>query len=92
MKKKGDRLLPGLIELGLILILIGVALIATALLVYVILGLIKEKRNIRGGSVIIIGPLPIMMASDKEVAKMALLFTVIVLLFSLMITLMMYYS
>jgi len=85
-------LLPGLIELGLILILIGVALIATALLVYVILGLIKEKRNIRGGSVIIIGPLPIMMASDKEVAKMALLFTVIVLLFSLMITLMMYYS
>ena len=85
-------MLPGLIELGLILILIGVALIATALLVYVILGLIKEKRNIRGGSVIIIGPLPIMMASDKEVAKMALLFTVIVLLFFLMITLMMYYS
>jgi len=70
----------------------GVALIATALLVYIILGLIKERRSIRGGGVIIIGPLPIMMASDKEVAKIALLLTVMALLFFLMIMLIMYYS
>ena len=85
-------MVPGLIELGLILILMGVALIATALLVYIILGLIKERRSIRGGGVIIIGPLPIMMASDKEVAKIALLLTVMALLFFLMIMLIMYYS
>jgi len=70
----------------------GVALIATALLVYIILGLIKERRSIRGGGVIIIGPLPIIMASDKEVAKIALLLTVMALLFFLMIMLIMYYS
>ena len=85
-------MVPGLIELGLILILMGVALIATALLVYIILGLIKERRSIRGGGVIIIGPLPIIMASDKEVAKIALLLTVMALLFFLMIMLIMYYS
>ena len=85
-------MVPGLIELGLILVLMGVALIATALLVYIILGLIKERRSIRGGGVIIIGPLPIMMASDKEVAKIALLLTVMALLFFLMIMLIMYYS
>ncbi|PLJ78078.1 TIGR00304 family membrane protein [Infirmifilum sp. NZ] len=47
-----------LVALGLLMVLIGLALIIAAA--------VEGKKGVKGGAVIIIGPLPIVVGSDAE--------------------------
>lgn len=40
-----------------------------------------EEKTVRGGGVIIIGPIPILLATDKESARLAFYLTIIALIF-----------
>lgn len=56
-----------LLALGVILLVAGVILLALS-------G--RRGREVRGAGVVIIGPFPILVASDKETARLAVLLTV----------------
>ncbi len=56
-----------LLALGVILLVAGVILFALSA---------RRGREVRGAGVVIIGPFPILVASDKETARLAVLLTV----------------
>lgn len=65
-----------MIEVGITLILIGIALILLSILFSLFIT-VGRRKEVRGGGVVIIGPFPILFASDKEVAKLALILTLV---------------
>ncbi|MDH5362686.1 MAG: DUF131 domain-containing protein [Aigarchaeota archaeon] len=68
-----------LVSLGLALILVGFAITFIALL---LLSLFRErtgKAERRGGAVILIGPVPIVIGSDPEAAKTVIVLAIILL-------------
>jgi uncharacterized protein (TIGR00304 family) len=74
-----------IILIGLLMILIGFLIIIFA----IILGLLKmkketEKEHFKGGAVIMIGPIPIILSTDPKSAKILILLAII-LVFSLII-------
>jgi len=83
-----------IIEVGLALIFIGISLIFIGIILEFIHGLLsreklkdREEEEVKverkAAGVIIIGPFPILIASDKETARMAIILTVIALVFFL---------
>ena len=67
-----------LIELGLILVFIGMGLIFLGFILLMLSSLTGGK--LRGGGVVFLGPLPIGLATDKEALKWVLIFSLIVLI------------
>ncbi len=68
--------LETLYELGIGLILVGSVVIAIAFLLILLSG-IKGKGRIKGGGVVLIGPIPIVFGSDAESAKKVLLMSLV---------------
>ena len=64
-----------LATLGLILLFIGVGLIILGLLLPLLSGGVKARGE--GGAVIIIGPIPIVLASSPETAKILLILAIV---------------
>ena len=76
-----------MVEIGISLILLGIVLIFVSILLSLLMSLGKE-RKVRGGGIVIIGPLPILLASDREMARLAFLLTLLsVILFLFLIVL-----
>jgi len=76
-----------MVEIGISLILLGIVLIFISILLSLLMSLGKE-RKVRGGGVVIIGPLPILLASDREMARLAFLLTLLsIILFLFLIVL-----
>ena len=63
-------------ELGIGLILVGSVVIAIAFLLVLFSG-IKGKGRIKGGGVVLIGPIPIVFGSDAESVKKVLLMSLV---------------
>lgn len=65
---------------GFILIILGVALafIATAIMIFRILRG-RRVKGVRGGSLIMIGPIPIIFGTDKESMKTLILLSIILM-------------
>jgi len=64
--------------LGLILIAIGMAAIVLAMIISIMRAVRAAggRGGVRGAGVIVIGPIPILVASDREMAKWAVILTV----------------
>ena len=65
-----------LIELGILLIFLGFILI----FITIILGLLRNKGRVKTGGVLLIGPIPIVFGSDKDIVKLSIILTIITLL------------
>ncbi|OYT29924.1 MAG: TIGR00304 family protein [Thermofilum sp. ex4484_79] len=76
-------------EIGIVLIFIGMLLVIAGVLIAVIISLRREgatkEENVKAAGVFFIGPIPIVVASDKESAKIALYFTILGLIFFIII-------
>lgn len=79
-----------MLGVGLTIILLGFALIVAGILLLAALGMRGRKggAEVGGAGVVFIGPLPVMVASDKEMARLGVLLTVVAaLLFILLLLL-----
>ncbi len=56
------------------LLALGVILLVAGVILFALSG--RRGREVRGAGVVIIGPFPILVASDKETARLAVLLTV----------------
>ncbi len=63
--------------LGVGLLLAGITLLIAVIL---ILASKTEKRNVEGGAVIIIGPIPILVASNRKIAILLIAITLILII------------
>jgi uncharacterized protein (TIGR00304 family) len=76
-----------LFNIGLLLALAGFALAIVAIFV-AILRSARETGKVRGGGVVMMGPIPIVFGTDKESARMlillAIVLMIVLLLFSLL--------
>lgn len=74
--------------LGIMLIFIGIVIMLIAFIL-LFLSNLKKSRKIQGGGVIIVGPIPIILGTDKKSVKTLLLLSIllVVLLIILMIVL-----
>ncbi len=73
-------------DAGLILITIGIAVLIVAAIL-LILGGARGKGKVKGGAVVMIGPVPIIFGTDKQSLKIVLVLAIILmaLLIALMI-------
>ncbi len=82
-----------LVEAGLILIFLGFALAVVGILLIAASALLssrarREEGRIRGAGVVLVGPIPIVAATDREMVKWGTLLTVVAaVLFLLLILL-----
>jgi uncharacterized protein (TIGR00304 family) len=65
-----------LFSIGFILILIGFAIAFLAM----ILMIFKGKASIKGGGAILIGPIPIVFGTDREILKVAIIVLIILII------------
>ena len=81
-----------MIEIGLTLITLGFVLVIIGVLTLAILALRKAvgREGVRGAGVILVGPVPIVLASDKEMVKWGVLLTAIAALLFLVLILLSY--
>ena len=75
-----------LFNVGLLLALAGFALAIAAVLV-VILRSARGTRQVRGGGVVMIGPIPIVFGTDKESTKILLLLRIVLMIVLLLFSL-----
>ncbi|MEM3608613.1 MAG: DUF131 domain-containing protein [Candidatus Bathyarchaeia archaeon] len=66
-----------MIQLGIALIFIGFILVFAGIIVWLLSPL---GRKIRGGGIVMIGPLPLIFGTDKESVKILLLLAIILIL------------
>lgn len=69
-------------SIGILLIILGITLVIIAAIIFFIIG-VRASGQVKGGGVILIGPIPIIIGSDKEVIKWAILLTIASMLFIL---------
>lgn len=62
-------------NIGLAIILLGMALIIVSVIVFILATIARRGIEARGAGVIIIGPIPIVIGSDKEIVKWAIILT-----------------
>ena len=72
--------MAALVELGFALILIGFAVVASAIL----LSERKAGREVKGGGVVLIGPIPIVFGSDAKWASIAIALAIVLLVLGLL--------
>lgn len=62
-------------DLGIALIFLGfMVVLASAVMMF--LGSARERRSVRGGAVIMIGPIPVVFGSDRESAKILMILAI----------------
>lgn len=71
-----------IVFIGLILIVLGVLTILSGLFLPVLPGQEKGGTDIRGGAVIFIGPIPIVLGTDKGSAIMIAILSIILMAFA----------
>ena len=64
-----------LFAVGFILILVGSVILLVAAFLLVLRAL-REKGRVRGGSLVMIGPFPVIFGTDKESVKVLLLLSI----------------
>ena len=74
--------------MGIVLILAGVAIIAIAIFLLSVRG--AGKGKVRGGGVVIIGPVPIIFGTDKKSLKSVLLLSVVLTVLLLIVIIVQY--
>lgn len=72
------------VAVSLILLGFAVSLIAVSWLV--LSSVRREKGNVRGGGVIIIGPIPMIFGTDKETVKILLILSIVLIILLLFLT------
>jgi len=73
-------------SLGVTLILLGFAVSFIAVLLLVLSGVKGGKGRVRGGGVVIIGPIPVIFGTDKESVKFILVLSIILVVLLLILT------
>ncbi len=78
---------PNLILIGMLFIVAGFITLTVALLLQLLHSLRKGEAETHGGAVVMIGPIPVILASDPRTAKVLLMLAIIltVILVALMI-------
>jgi uncharacterized protein (TIGR00304 family) len=76
--------------LGITLILAGMAIILAAILLFFISS-IRGKGKIKGGGVILIGPVPIVFGTDKESVKKILLLSLVLTVLLIIVMVIFYF-
>ena len=62
-------------DLGIALVFLGfMVVLASAVMMF--LGSARERRSVRGGAVIMIGPIPVVFGSDRESAKILMILAI----------------
>lgn len=74
-------------NIGLAIILLGMILIVFSVIVFILATIAKGVVKARGAGVIIIGPIPIVIGSDKEIVKWAIILTLAALIIFTFLTL-----
>lgn len=73
-----------IILIGFLMILIGILIIMFAIILGLLMKKETEKEHFKGGAVIMIGPIPIVLSTDPKSAKILILLA-IVLVFALIL-------
>jgi len=73
-------------SIGLTLVFVGFAIAFIAVVLLFLRGF-KGKEKVKGGGVVIIGPIPIIFGTDKESVKFILVLSVILIALLLVLTL-----
>lgn len=73
-----------IITLGLLLVFIGMLLIFFGILSETLKAKEGEKSGVRGGGVILIGPIPIVFGTDVGAIKWVLILTIIVMILAIL--------
>jgi uncharacterized protein (TIGR00304 family) len=73
--KEEQIITQALLNLGLILILVGFAIVFIAVILLVFTA-VRDKGKIRGGGAVVIGPFPIVFGTDKESVKVLLILSI----------------
>jgi uncharacterized protein (TIGR00304 family) len=76
-----------LLNIGVALVLLGFLISVIAVFWMVFSGVKSEKGKVRGGGVIIIGPIPIIFGTDKESLKIVLVLSIVLLVLILFLML-----
>jgi uncharacterized protein (TIGR00304 family) len=80
----------GLRETGFILILLGIIIVVVAFLL-IILKNRNGKSKIKGGGVILLGPIPIIFGTDKEAVKTIILLSILLIVTFLIASIVFHY-
>ena len=73
-------------NIGIYLIFLGFSVALFAVLWLVLSGMKGSGSKVRGGGVVIIGPIPIILGTDKESVKIILLLSIILVALLLILT------
>jgi len=64
-------------NIGLAIIMLGVALVMLSVIVFILSIIVRGGVKARGAGVVIVGPIPIIIGSDKEIVKWAIILTIV---------------
>jgi len=76
---------------GFILVLAGFIMVFVAALLLFFRGL-RGKGRVRGGGVVMIGPVPLVFGTDRESVKTLLLLSIALIVFALILTVFFHYA
>ncbi len=68
-----------LITLGFLLVLIGILVILAGMIIMIYQTLEKPETSVRGGGVIMIGPIPIIFGTDVAALKLVMIFAIVLM-------------
>lgn len=73
-------------SIGLTLVFVGFAIAFIAVVLLFLRGFKSKRGKVRGGGVVIIGPVPIIFGTDKESVKIILVLSIILVALLLVLT------
>ena len=76
-----DRFMVDLVQVGLLLIIAGFGIIVVSMFARGS----KEGRSVKGGGVIMVGPIPIIFGSDARWASIAIILAIVLILLTLLL-------
>jgi len=78
-------------SIGSTLVFVGFAIVIIAIILLFLKNAKSEKGRVKGGGVVIIGPIPIIFGTDKESVKIILVLSIILMILVL-VWIVIYYS
>lgn len=78
-------------SIGSTLVFVGFAIVIIAIILLFLKNAKSEKGKVKGGGVVIIGPIPIIFGTDKESVKIILVLSIILMILVL-VWIVIYYS
>jgi uncharacterized protein (TIGR00304 family) len=73
-------------DIGFTLVFVGFAIVFIAVVLFFLKGFKSKGGKVRGGGVVIIGPIPIIFGTDKESVKIILVLSIILIALLLILT------